>query len=255
MTGTESVADLERLSVRTWPPLETGLVGDWMLGASRGFTRRANSCNALGTPGLPLDQAVAEVESWYRGKHILPCVKISPATPDELDARLESLGWYRRTPAEVLLLDLAKLPPAPRAEVVFQRRPDPVWLERACAWEGRAPERVPDHAELLSRMVGSRLATVRDANGAAAGTGVAVLDPTGDVFLYDLAVDPARRRRGLGRDLLLGMLRRARGEGARRAVLQVVEGNAAATALYASLGFGTGYRYHYREFPDSASNP
>lgn len=65
--------------------------------------------------------------------------------------------------------------------------------------------------------------------------GVATHGPDADV--QTLAVDPARRGRGLGR-LLVDLARsQAREAGARRLGLEVREGNEAALALYTSAGF------------------
>jgi hypothetical protein len=48
---TISAQELERLMVDGWRPLELEQLGDWLLRASGGFTRRANSALALGDPG------------------------------------------------------------------------------------------------------------------------------------------------------------------------------------------------------------
>ena len=57
------------------------------------------------------------------------------------------------------------------------------------------------------------------------------------VQVQNLAVDPGRRRQGIGRFLLGGGLLEARRKGARVASLEVRPSNEAARALYASLGF------------------
>ncbi len=56
-------------------------------------------------------------------------------------------------------------------------------------------------------------------------------------FLQRLAVDPAHRRRGLGRVLVLDALRWLRRWGTERAVVNTPTGNRAALALYEGLGF------------------
>jgi ribosomal-protein-alanine N-acetyltransferase len=68
-----------------------------------------------------------------------------------------------------------------------------------------------------------------------------------------VAVDPGQRRRGLGRRVLLELLETARGRGAERATLEVASGNAAALALYHSLGFREAgrRRAYYRNGDDA----
>ncbi|MOA18080.1 ribosomal-protein-alanine N-acetyltransferase [compost metagenome] len=74
---------------------------------------------------------------------------------------------------------------------------------------------------------------------------MAVLE-RGAVGLYDVVVAPQWRGRGLGRQLLQGLLQWAARQGASAVDLQVRGGNLPAQALYASLGFGEVYAYHYR---------
>ena len=75
-----------------------------------------------------------------------------------------------------------------------------------------------------------------------------------EMHVMNLAVRPEARRQGLGRFLLRRALARAERAGARRALLEVRAGNAAARALYAESGFallGRRSRY-YVEPPEDA---
>ena len=56
-------------------------------------------------------------------------------------------------------------------------------------------------------------------------------------WVEDLAVDPERRGRGLGRELLNKVLAEAARMGVRRATLEVRRSNTAAQRLYAAAGF------------------
>ena len=74
-----------------------------------------------------------------------------------------------------------------------------------------------------------------------------------ELHLTLLAVDPARRRRGLARRLLAALLRRGRELGATRATLEVGSANPAALALYRAAGFRTaGVRRRYYSNGDDA---
>ena len=75
--------------------------------------------------------------------------------------------------------------------------------------------------------------------------GIAV-EADGLVGLFCLAVDPARRRNGLGTAMVRALLAGSR---ANIAYLQVEERNAAAVGLYGRLGFGEAYRYCHRIAP------
>lgn len=72
-----------------------------------------------------------------------------------------------------------------------------------------------------------------------------------ELHVNTIAVDPARRRLGLGRALMLGVMDEAAQAGARRATLEVRASNAPARALYAALGFAeAGTRPGYYTSPD-----
>lgn len=67
-----------------------------------------------------------------------------------------------------------------------------------------------------------------------------------DCLLEDLYVAEDARGQGLGRALVDGALARARERGARRMELDTHETNAAARALYESVGFVSGGDLYYR---------
>ncbi len=74
---------------------------------------------------------------------------------------------------------------------------------------------------------------VADPNGFAVGRVIA-----GEAELLTLAVRPDARRRGLATRLLVAFETEAAASGALAAMLEVAENNAAARALYRSLGYG-----------------
>ncbi len=83
----------------------------------------------------------------------------------------------------------------------------------------------PTSRTLVAEHDGSVIATVRIEHG-------------GDVTrVYGFAVDPALRGRGIGRDVLRRVCRRARADGARGVELEVEVDNERALHLYTSLGF------------------
>jgi ribosomal protein S18 acetylase RimI-like enzyme len=65
-----------------------------------------------------------------------------------------------------------------------------------------------------------------------------------------VTVDDRYRRRGLATAVMDALGSWGRTHGARSCLLQVVESNAPALALYARLGFTEHHRYHYRLGPE-----
>ncbi|MGB7565885.1 MAG: GNAT family N-acetyltransferase [Prochlorococcaceae cyanobacterium] len=84
----------------------------------------------------------------------------------------------------------------------------------------------------------------------AAACGWLIVD---ELHITLVAVDPAYRRRGLGRLVLEALLGRAEALGAERATLEVAADNAAAVGLYRALGFETAGRRcrYYRDGRDA----
>jgi ribosomal-protein-alanine N-acetyltransferase len=80
--------------------------------------------------------------------------------------------------------------------------------------------------------------------------GALVLD---ELHITLVAVDPARRRQGLGRRVLQELLVVGRRLGAERATLEVSAGNTAAQVLYGRCGFRTAgrRRRYYRDGSDA----
>ncbi len=73
----------------------------------------------------------------------------------------------------------------------------------------------------------------------------------GEAELLTLAVDPARRRQGIGASLVGRFLQEARARQAQTAFLEVSADNSAAIALYHRAGFAqTGRRRGYYVAPD-----
>lgn len=116
------------------------------------------------------------------------------------------------------------------------RAMEPGDLPRCAAIEATAPDpwTEPQLAEELASDFGRLFVACRD--GQAAGLAVFQL-AAGEASLNALTVDPAARRQGAGRALLTGALAALRAEGAQSCFLEVRAGNAAARALYESVGF------------------
>jgi ribosomal-protein-alanine N-acetyltransferase len=102
------------------------------------------------------------------------------------------------------------------------------------------------HAAFIHELERNRVAEMWVARGAREGDASEAAPVVGylclwaiadEVHVTNLAVDPARRGKGVGRLLLGTLLARHRARGARRAFLEVRPGNVEARRLYTSLGF------------------
>ncbi len=243
----DSVVELEMLAHRTWPCRKEEPLGRWLLREADAFTRRANSCLALGDPGVPLEQAVDLVESWYRSRDLEPCIKVAPGAASGLDSLLESRGWAVATPSHTMIRELGQDLPKLPSEVSVSAIPDSDWLRTVSLWDGETADKSRRHAELAMRVHSGGFLRWTAPEGILA-VGLVSMDGT-DSFLYDVVVHPERRARGIGRAFCTAAMSWAAQCGTRTMALQVLESNLAARRLYSSLGFAEHHTYHYRVAP------
>ena len=102
-----SAGELERAALPGWLAVAEPL-GEWTLRAAGGFTGRANSCLAVGDPGVPSAAAADRIVA-YAGEHgIAPRAQVITGSAEE--QALRALGWVDTyVPTDVLAARLADL--------------------------------------------------------------------------------------------------------------------------------------------------
>ena len=243
---TVGAQELERLMADGWRALEVEPLGEWLLRASDGFTRRGNSALPLGDPGRTIESALATVEQWYAARGLPPRVQLTlDGTEASLVDAMTSRGWRAEIGVHIMTAELAPVLRAHRGadtDVRIDVEPDDSWLALYRSESGPLPDVGPRELLVNHPVVG--FASIR-----ADGESVAVARASVDgrwAGLFAVEVAPARRRNGLGAAVSVGALRWAAQRGARRAYLQVAHGNDPAIALYDTLGFTVHHDYvHY----------
>jgi hypothetical protein len=238
------VEDLERAAALHWQAPETEPLGEWRLRAAAGFTGRANSALPVGDPGLPLPEAVAAVEDWYRRRDLRPMIVLPQgAGPDPLPAYLAERSWVPRPgPAFVMTAEIADLP-ASTADVRFSPEPDAAFLGLYRYRDSAFPLA---SGALLRRLLPSSLVPRSS-----------VQSPPRPFGSRGLGAIPVRLTTRHSRPTHLtsplsgspSALAAAAARGARRILLQVETGNAPARALYQRCGFRDSHRYEYMLAP------
>ncbi|MET7341064.1 GNAT family N-acetyltransferase [Streptomyces sp. NPDC087866] len=241
-----SYEELAPVYARAWQPVESEPLGDWLLRAAGGFTRRANSVLPLGDPGVPLGVALGRVRQWYADRGLPPYVQTATGAEDaqeELCAALEEHGWRREVTAEVRIAALAPVGdlPAEVTRVRLERTADAAWLSRY----QRVGTPGPEVSSVLHSGPSVWFATVPgEAGEAPAAIGRCVVDGRWAGFMA-VEVAPEHRRRGLATAVMTALARQAMDEGASAAWLQVEADNEGARALYDGMGFATHHLYHH----------
>jgi GNAT superfamily N-acetyltransferase len=234
------IARLEKAATAAWPPAELDWLGQWRLRVSGGYTGRANSALALGDPGLPLPEAYARIDAFYRAHGLPPRVDIPlPLSARAVPAAVAA-GWTEECEVLVQALPLGRLVAVtpPGTGCSLDPEPTAAALTIIAGRRGPLPEAAMHVLTAVETLAFAHY--VEEGELLAMGRG-AVTD--GYLGLFAIETIPAARRRGLAQEILGRLARWGAEVGAHTAYLQVESTNAAAIALYGKLGFRTHHRY------------
>jgi GNAT superfamily N-acetyltransferase len=240
---------IEEAGLSAWPALQQMLYDGWVLRFSKGYTKRANSANALCPSAIDTQEKVAFCEAQYQARGLTPIFRITPFAPADLDGILEARGYERIDTTLVLARDVAAISKSRASQAVI---PDQVrqeslddWLPIYCRLKSASLEAHQTHREIIEIIPGRCFYASLTVSEEAVSCALGVLE---DAFfgLFDVVTAPEHRKKGHGTALLSAMLGWAREKGARYAYLGVVERNSPARRLYDKLGFQEVYRYWYR---------
>jgi GNAT superfamily N-acetyltransferase len=240
--STAETLALEAICERGWRALETEQVGGWLLRADGGFTGRANSALPLGRPES-LDQTLALAHAWYAERG-LP-LKIQSPLPARrlLDNELGERGFDGTDPdVHVLAARVDVLDRSGVDDVEVSDQPGDSWF---AAYHYRGGQELPASGRrLIARHDRALFLSVRE-QGRTVAIGRGAVDE-GWLGITAVEVAPDRRRRGLARRVLAGLLVAAEKYAPDRVYLQVESTNQPAISLYLSAGFWHHHDYRYR---------
>lgn len=247
---------IEEANFNGFPSEIVQIDGAWITRLSPGNpARRVNSLNVFDpSDDGDLEPRLARSAAMFERAGAVFRLRWTPLVPVLMTRRCDQLGWSAEGETEVLIRRIGA-ERAPGSEAgVLRIRVEPVaeWLQAFVEIGGTRAEAVTPLAaerlgQALARVAGEVVALVaRDDAGRPHGTAVATIDRD-MVGIYDVAVAPQSRRRGLGRRLVEHCI----DAGIRRkcgvAWLQVTADNEVARSLYVAMGFTHLYDYHYRQ--------
>ncbi|MBN8630869.1 MAG: GNAT family N-acetyltransferase [Rhodobacterales bacterium] len=217
----------------TWPPLRRWSLGPFTLRDGGGGGKRVSAASSEGsfTPA-ELDAAVAAMPE--------PLMLIR-AGDDALDASLADRGWRVVDPVIAYAAPVSALTADLPGLTAFPHWP-PLEIARALWAEGGIG---PGRIAVMDRAAGPKAALLGRVGDRPAGVAFVACHGT-EAMVHALEVQDARRRQGLGRNLLHAAANWAEQQGASRLSLVVTRQNTAACALYARLGMEVVGQYHYR---------
>ncbi|WP_026422367.1 GNAT family N-acetyltransferase [Actinokineospora inagensis] len=227
---------LDKACADAWQAQHTRPLGSWRLRASGGYTGRANSAWVNGDPGVPVAEALSQVEGFAAAHGIRPYAQV--VVGSRWEAELARAGWAVNLAhprgAESAVMHNSPGHGAPTAEVADS--PSTEWWTVAL---GAAPSPAAHHVVTTGSRVGFASAH-RDGVLVGTARGCVVDDW---LHLSMVEVLPTHRRQGIALELLSALDHWARG--VRGRVLQVAVHNSPALTLYTHQGYRESHRYRY----------
>src|SRR5829696_7053819 len=163
------VRQLEERAFRGWPALESRDFAGWRLRFSGGYTKRANSINALGPDARCDAETLAGLETPYLARGQKPTWRLTPIAPPAMADLLTKRGYQMIERSLVQVSPLHDGFAADPEVGIFQRRTQ-AWIEAFCA---RSPVR-PEHRQTMQRMLATIAAPSAFAFAEAAGRPLAM---------------------------------------------------------------------------------
>ena len=137
---------LDQLMANAWPPLETEYLRTTRLRWASGFTRRANSCLAIGTENQ-IGEILDAAEAFYTARNADPIFLLSSASaPPTMESELRELGFEATAPTVMQVAHLDEVAnPGFRDhawKIEISDEPSDAWFETYWAVES-ARDRTP----------------------------------------------------------------------------------------------------------------
>ncbi|MEC1548788.1 GNAT family N-acetyltransferase [Bacillus rugosus] len=238
---------IERLAAVSWPSYIQKRMGQWLLRANFGVTKRANSVwTSAVTPKGDYQQAA---EHFYKNLGLPVCFHISNASPNGLDDALADSGYEKADECfqmTALCRDImSHTDDNSRFTYKREQEPSSVWIDDFIRLEGFSPERHRGYTNIFERMPPCKaFFTMYDQESLTAVGTASVIDGYGG--LSNIVVAKQHRGKGAGTQIIRALTEWAINNGAKYMYLQVLKENLAAISLYKKNGFSTISEHHYR---------
>lgn len=236
---TPDIAALYDVIDATWAPASVRTRGPWTIREGQGGGQRVSAATANG-PVTKADLPAAEDAMRALGQTPLFMIRHDDAA---LDAMLEARGYRVVDPVNLWLAPVETLTaePLPRGKTYIVWEPLAIQID-LWARGGIGPGRIA----VMERVTAPKTAIIgRHDHTPAATAFVAIHD--GVAMIHALEVPEASRRRGVAALVCRQAAVWGRQTGAGHVAALCTRANAAANALYSSLGFAVVGQYHYRK--------
>lgn len=244
---TDGIEIMEEALLNSIPALQTVLLDGWVLRFSQNYTYRANCvCPLRYSAGGGAVEKIRICEKLFDANGIPAVFKVTPVLQNGLDGLLRSRD-YRDIKTVVAMRCALRAPAEAACGAVIEcsEAPGREWLAASCRLTGvTSPEMSAVHCRCLRSIAVESVFVEAVADGNVVGCGYGTAE-RGYAGIYDLHVDAAYRRRGIGTAICRAILRFGAEHGAEYGYLIVHSRNQNAISLYSGMGFSPFYEYHF----------
>jgi N-acetylglutamate synthase len=233
----------EELNLNAWPALGQVILNGWVVRFSEGYSRRANSANAIAPGNLEPSVLIPQFEEHFRRCRLRSCVRMTPLVPDGFWEELNRRRYASEAETIVMRADIRGGESSD--DVIIAPKANYEWLRGYEQTNPRTDFNASTLGKILGVMVPETAFALFHDGRQPVSFAIGVLE-RGHLAVLNVATHPEARRRGHSKRVLQNLYAWAKARDAHTAHLNVQADNTPAVTLYSSLGFSEIYRYVYR---------
>ncbi|MCE7741478.1 MAG: GNAT family N-acetyltransferase [Candidatus Heimdallarchaeota archaeon] len=235
---------------KAWVAKDNVLYKGWILRLSEGITKRANSVLTLRYFGDNVAADIENVETIYRSRDLPVIFQIADYhQPENIMGILESLGYHPCDETIVMNRNLKEFKITKWDSKISYTTEVGVadyWFETLERLSTSSSTRILGIRSIVDRCTFGKITCYAQENKEIIGTVLGIIEAD-NLGIYNLIVNPDRRREGIGEKIMLKVMNWAQENGIKSIYLAVEKSNLEALALYRKLGFDKKYCYRYYE--------
>jgi ribosomal protein S18 acetylase RimI-like enzyme len=237
---------IEKLSMNAWPSIQTIVYDGWIIRLANGYTKRANSINAIYPSKINLEEKIQYCRKLYT-KHNLPTVYKLVGCDEHkiIDEKLETLKYEIVDTTSVQVYEDIKTPERSYSGININVDFDENWINGFIKCSNIKIEFIETLKIMLRNITGNKIVVYKEMNNEIIGCGYGVIE-NGYVGLFDIVVEENKRGNGYGKEIVQSIISAAGKAGIKKSYLQVVNNNEVAKKLYKKIGYKEKYKYWYR---------
>mgnify|MGYP000862258475 CR=1 FL=1 len=238
------IIEFEEMALNAWPALYENLHNGCIIRYSNGYTKRANSVNALYfNENYP--ELIDYSEKFYKQYSLPTTFKIiKHKRYEHLDAFLDELKYRIIDNTNVKLIDLRTNSFINNRIVKLEKDFSDSWINEFVALH-RLEAQLATISNMLKKITVPKIVASITIDSKIIGFGYGVIE-NNIIGIFDIYVNEKYRNKGYARKIMNKLLYWAKSKGIIYSYLQVMENNIVANKLYQSIGYKQYYKYWYR---------